>query len=161
MGYQVVWWWQFSMVQGPNLCCGLYVYMILSHIPPIENFPMTLHEFLLCYCWVPALVNAFFPDTVYDVFPSLVNVFPESCRWCFPQVFSMSSQVIVIVSCHWCVLRMTFIKRHLHAGKWYKRDQGEGQQKLSCTSVILRRGVEIDITLVSLPVLYTNWVCYQ
>ena len=29
------------------------------------------------------------------------------------------------------------------------------------TSVILRRGVEIDITLVSLPVLYTIWVCYQ
>ena len=103
MGYQVVWRRQFSMVQGPNLCCGLHVYMNLSHIPRIENFPMTLHEFLLCYCWVPALVNAFFPDTVNDVFPSLVNVFPESCRWCFPRVFSMSSQVIVIVSCHWCL----------------------------------------------------------
>ena len=48
------------------------------------------------HCWVPALVNAFFPDTVNDVFPSLVaDVFPESSQ--------SSSQVIVIVSCHWCL----------------------------------------------------------
>ena len=89
MGYQVVWWWQFSMVQGPNLCCGLYVHMILSHIPPIENFPMTLHEFLLCYCWVPALVNAFFPGYCQWRFPESCQCFPESCRWCFPRVFSI------------------------------------------------------------------------
>ena len=82
MGYQVVWRWQFSMVQGPNLCCGLYVYMILSHIPPIENFPMTLHEFLLCYCWVPALVNAFFPGY---------------CQWRFPRVLSMFSRVLSLM----------------------------------------------------------------
>ena len=106
MGYQVVWWWQFSMVQGPNLCCGLYVHMILSHIPPIENFPMTLHEFLLCYCWVPALVNVFFPDTVNDVFPSLVNVFlslvadvfPESSQ-CLPKSLSLSR--VIDVSWGW------------------------------------------------------------
>ena len=83
-----------------------------------------------CYAIVESLLllMLFSPDTVVDVFPSLVNVFlslvadvfPESSQ-CLPKSLSRVIDV----------LRMTFIKRHLHAGKHYKRDQVEGQQKLS------------------------------
>ena len=74
-------------------------------------------ESLLLSMFFSQILSMTFSPSLVDVFLSLVaDVFPKSSQ-CLPKSLSRVIDV----------LRMTFIKRHLHAGKHYKRDQVEGQ----------------------------------